>query len=429
MTGPDAARPVDGWPAAAVVTGMMLILMIPPSLLTVLGVNYATPNGGAWEKVHPGSDLILLGTAATALRGGTPLAWARQVAARFPGSLMLLAATAFLIVYLIGVLHVPFTPLIDTFVVPVVLFVALVDLAPRWRARLEVLLHLFLAGNAALGLVEFLTGWRLVPVDTDPGGATAMLADTTRAVGLLGHPLASAAMAGLYAVILMLGGGPRLPAAARLPAVGLQLMALAAFGGRTALVLTVVCASASALVGALRVLGGRRVDPRAVGLGLLLVPLGAAALVAVAGGGFFDTILDRFADDNGSASARHAIFDILPYLTGPELLWGPDPAHLLSLQHLVGIEVGIESFWLGFILTYGLLPSLAFFAAFGWFTAEVMRQADGRALVPLAFFLVIISGAISLASKSTMLEQFLASVLILLPRPRVLPARARLATA
>ena len=61
--------------------------------------------------------------------------------------------------------------------------------------------------------------------------------------------------------------------------------------------------------------------------------------------------------------------------------------------------------------------------------AEVMRQADPRALVPLAFFIVIISGAISLASKSTMLDQFLACVVILMPRAPALPWRARLAAA
>ncbi len=38
--------------------------------------------------------------------------------------------------------------------VPVFLLAVLVDLAPAWQARLETLLHAFLAGNAGLGLVE-----------------------------------------------------------------------------------------------------------------------------------------------------------------------------------------------------------------------------------------------------------------------------------
>ena len=416
-----------GWPAAAVVTGLLLTLLVPGAVLALLHVNYDTPSGAAWEKVHPGSDLLLLGCAGAVCREGRPGARLADWARRFPGSVAFLMITGFLAFYLITVLRAPFTPLIDTFVVPVAALVAVVELSPAWKARLEAAIHLFVAGNGLLGIGEFLSGWRLVPAAV--AGVEQTAAIESRAFGLLGHPLASAGMAGLYATVLMCGGGRRLPARLRGPALALQFLALGAFGGRTALVMTAVCAVAAAGVGLLRVLAGRPVDLRHVALGLLLAPGLLAAAAAVGTSGFFDNVLNRFTDDNGSAAARHAIFDLFGYLSWPDLLYGPDQDHLASVQHLVGIEVGVESFWLGFILAYGLLPSLVFFAGYGLFLADTMRRCTAAAWGPLLFFTGTVSTAISLSAKTTMLAQFVAMLVILMPRATVARSARRPAAA
>ncbi|MCW6508616.1 VpsF family polysaccharide biosynthesis protein [Lichenifustis flavocetrariae] len=406
--------PISGWPAAATLAGILLTLLVPPGLLDILGLGYSTPIGAPWEKVHPGSDLILLGLAGAALQSGTPLAWVRSAIGRFPGMVVFLATTTFLIVYIITVQQAPFTPLIDTFLVPALLLPVLVDLDENWKDRLEALLHGFVAINAVLGIVEYVSGWRLIPLEiADGSGVTEA---ETRAVGFLGHPLASAAMAGLYAVVLMTGGGRRLPEGWRLPALGLQLVALAAFGGRTALVMTLLCLAVTSFVWTLRFLAGRQIDIRVAGLALLVVPLAVAALAALANSGFFDVILDRFVDDNGSAKARGIIFDLFAFMSWQDLLFGPARDYLDSLQHLLGIEVGIESFWLGFLFFYGVFPSFIFFVGLAGFTAEIMRRTRPLAWVSLAFFISIISTSISLSAKTTMLGQFVTVLLILMPR-------------
>ena len=420
-TSRDAGN-LAGWPAAAIVSGILLTLLVPGSVLALLHINYATPDGAPWEKVHPGSDLVLLGCAGAALRDGRPGIWLAEQARRCPSALAFLVITIFLMFYLIVVLHDPFTPLIDTFIIPVVALVGVLALSPVWQARLETGLHIFVAGNGLLGIAEFVTGWRLVPAEM--GGVEMTSEIESRAFGLLGHPLSSAAMAGLYAVVLMMGGGRRLPSAWRMPALMLQFLALGAFGGRTALVMVAACAIAMASIGFVRILAGRQVDLRHLALGLLLAPLAAATVAAVALSGFFDNVLNRFVDDKGSAAARHAIFDLFGYLSWPDLLFGPDPANLASVQHLVGIEVGVESFWLGFILAFGLLPSLIFFVGFALFVGEVLRRCAPSGWVPLLFFIGIISSSISLSAKSGMLEQFVVVLLILLPRATaVAPSR------
>ncbi|MDX7953979.1 VpsF family polysaccharide biosynthesis protein [Lichenihabitans sp. Uapishka_5] len=420
--------PIDGWPAAAITAGIMAALLVPASLLTLIGLNYDTANGGAWEKVHPGSDLILLGLAAAALRSGAPGPWLVAQGRRYPGAAAFVATTLFLLIYQMVVLHAPFTPLIDTFLIPVAALVGLQDLHPAWKHRLEAALHLFIAANALLGIAEFVSGWRLIPAELDGVVQTAEV--EARAFGFLGHPLSSAAMAGLYATVLMLGGGRGLPAGLRAPALGLQALALGAFGGRTALVLAALAAVAIAGVALVRVLAGRPVDLRLVGLGLLLAPLGLGMVAAIASSGFFDVVLNRFIEDNGSAKSRGIILTVFGYLSWPDLLFGPDPDALASVLHLVGIEVGVESTWLGFILNDGLLPSLVFFTGFGLFIAEVMRRCAPAAWGVMLFFFGIISTSIGLSAKTTMLVEVVALLLILLPpgaphrRARFLPTPA-----
>ncbi len=121
--------------------------------------------------------------------------------------------------------------------------------------------------------------------------------------------------------------------------------------------------------------------------------------------GFFDQLLLRFVDDNGSAKSRSIIFDVLRHFSWQELWLGPDQDHVASVLHLEGIEIGVESFWLGFVVLCGIWMSCLFFAAFAAFLVEVHRHADIRALVPLGFFLVVISTTVSLSAKSTSLAQ------------------------
>ena len=405
-----------GLPAALTLAGVLLLFTVSATLLDLLGFNYDSPSGGALEKVHPGTDFIALGLLVLACRDGNPLRYLLRSCRRFPGLTALMGATLLLMVYQIKVQAAPFTPLIDTFVMPCFLFLLLVDLPQRSRRLLEIGLHVFLVGNALLGIYEFVTDWRLVPLQLN--GLTITQEMEWRAAGLLGHPLASAATAGLYAVILALGGGGALPAVLRLPIIGLQLIALAAFGGRTALVATLLILAILLAFKAAGLLAGQRFNRHAAGLTFLLAPLVAGAAYALLGGGFFDQILARFVEDNGSAESRAIILNLFSHLQMKDILVGPNPDHIATLQHLEGIEVGIESFWLAFVLQNGLILACVFFAALGAFTVHVMQAADRLAVVPLMFFILIISSSISLSAKSTSLGQFIVLVTVLMPAVR-----------
>lgn len=416
--GPDN---VAGLPAWLTCAGLLLVFSLPASLLDLLGFGYASPSGNAIGKIHPGTYLVVLAVAIAAARAGNPLRYLAAQGSRFPGVVVLLAATALLLVYLVKVQGAPFTPLFDTFMLPALVFPLLVDLPRKPRLALECGLHVFLALNAVLGIVEFLTNWRLIPMNLDGIEITSQM--EWRASGLLGHPLSSAAMAGLYCVILAMGFGRYMPPRLRVPAVTLQFVSLAAFGGRTALVMTTLVLAVLLLFRGADLLRGRRFGRRASATTLLfgvVLALGAVALVSA---GFFDQLLERFVNDNGSAKSWAIIFLVFRHFSWQELWLGPNQDHVASVLHLEGIEVGVESFWLGFIVLCGIWMSSLVFLAFGIFMFEVIRRADPRAIVPLLFYVTFISTTVSLSVKSPSMTEFVTLVTILMPKPQSVPAR------
>ena len=112
----------------------------------------------------------------------------------------------------------PVTPLIDTFLLPLVYFLLLEDLDERASRRLAWLVGAFLAANALVGLAEFATGWRLITVDLpanvtdDPrhtrhGVRLARSAEKDgRPTALLGHPLTNACITGVFIATLCAEG-------------------------------------------------------------------------------------------------------------------------------------------------------------------------------------------------------------------------------
>src|SRR6185295_10845732 len=108
------------------------------------------------------------------------------------------------------------------------------ELGSRDLVRVEKLIHVLLAANAALALFEYAVGYRLFPFRFEG----VELEWDMRSTGLSGHPLENAQLTSIYIMALLAGGGASMPAALRPAAVLLQLAAMVPFGGRTATLLT-----------------------------------------------------------------------------------------------------------------------------------------------------------------------------------------------
>ena len=162
-------------------------------------------------------------------------------------------------------------------------------------------------------------------------------------------------------------------------------------------------------------------------LGVLLVPLGIGALVVGFEIGLFDQFVGRFIDDKGSASARVIMFEVFRDLSLLDIMIGPDPEHVASLLRSHGLNFGIESFWVAFILSYGFIVSMIFFVGLFAFLYDVVKASSRAAIWPIVYFMTVSSTSVSLSAKGTDLVFVVALSLLLLQKPKkpVVRRRAR----
>lgn len=418
LAGVRAGSPLDT--AASVLTALAVILTLALSslMLARFGIPYEEAGGPGWQKIHPATFVAVLAVVAMALARGNPFAFMDEVLKRQPGVVAFLAMLVLITAYVLYRDGGPVTQFVDTFVLPLCLFVAMTRQSESWLWRMALLLHAFMALNAIIGLSEFAFGFRLTPLVAEGVEITT----DWRSTALLGHPLLNAAATACYAFLLTTGGGRDLPVWIRGAALALQMAAMVPFGGRAATGLFILFAAPALAIALWRFRGAYRMTPASAAMLVLVAAAGVMAIAGLAVGGFFDRFIGRFLDDGGSAAARQSMFDVIWALT-PEMLWfGSDPEYIASLQRQVGIPFGIESFWVSMIANQGLLFSIPFFGLFLAYMNELRRWAIPGAVWSIVLFLLIISTSTSLSSKTAMLAVFQIALVLLL-RPIVPRAR------
>jgi len=385
-------------------------MTISPLALVSFGFNYEETGGSPLEKVHPAAVLALLLAVWAAAASGNPLTWLLRRIDESPALLPYLVIIVLMIMHAVRVVHLPFTHFIDTFILPVLILLLFKDMTEGRGRTLARLVHLLMAVNAIVGLGEFLTGLRLTPLVA----SGVIIDDDWRSTALLGHPLANASLTGCYLLMLAYGGGRDLAPAARTAAFLLNATAMITFGGRAATLVLIALLFGFVLARAVRLLQGQRFRPIDVFKVLSITPIAVLAIAVLAEQGFFDLFLTRFIDDKGSAGTRLEMFELFRYIPLSELLLGPDARQIETLQHHYGLEFGIESFWIAFILSHGIIASLVFFAALAGFTRDCLREMNRGAIWTYIFFYAVASTSVSLAGKSPLLGTFTCMALILM---------------
>ena len=394
--------------------GFAALFLVSALTLRQWGFNYESAGGVVFEKIHPATWLIFAALALLLAGLRRPSGFLDAVMRANPGLLVFVIAFVILFQHIVLVQRLAFTPIIDTFLAPLALLLCLARLPSERREFLEKLLHAMMFANAMLGLYEFASGWRLTPFTPTASGIE--FETDWRSSAFMGHPLTNAMTTGVYALVLAQGGGKALAPLLRPAALVIQLVAMVAFGGRASLVILFGMLGVAALLGAGRLGRGARVNLVQIGLLFAAIPLAAIIIDQAIASGFFDRLIERFVDDKGSAKSRVVLVQILNQFSWSELLIGPDPDKLSSLQTLEGVEFGIESFWIGFILAYGGVASFLFFIGLAFFCRELLREAAPGAWLVLVFFFAVATTSVSISAKSLTLAQLVAIVLICLPR-------------
>jgi hypothetical protein len=139
-------------------------------------------------------------------------------------------------------------------------------------------------------------------------------------------------------------------------------------------------------------------------------------LAAMGETGLFDRMAERFRADDGSALARLTMWSLFDPIPWRDLVLAPDQAVVKTWQRLEGLEFGVESFWVGFALTYGLIMSTVLIAGLAAFVVSIVRLSGRGALAVFLFYFAGASTSTSLSSKTTSFAVLTALILLVLQR-------------
>jgi len=201
-----------------------------------------------------------------------------------------------------------------------------------------------------------------------------------------------------------------------------------AFGGRTALVTVLLVLSFVVAKTAWLIVRGKRVSLPTVIATLCLLFVAAAGIFAAFDLGIFDKMLLRFSSDKGSALARFATFDLLSHFDWQELVTGPNPTRVNALQAQLGLNYGIENFWISCIVQFGLIHTVLLTIGLICLFFEILKHASPAAWAIVLLILVIAASSVSFSSKNIQLAQFIILITLLLPRETKAPAHRAVST-
>lgn len=411
VAAPRAGTSVDAVTQFGLIAAVVVLFAVSGGMLWLLGYNYDGLSGSAATKIHPSTYLIILLFAWRSCTFGNPVGYCVHVADRRPATALMVVIAIVLLAVVIVRQRPGMAGMIDTFVASGLL-VLLLGEDDEWTfARLPTVIHAVMTANALLALVEFATKTLLFPYRFDG----EVFATDLRSSALQGHPLVNATLTSIY-VLALLSGARSLPAPLRLAMVGLQCAALVAFGGRSAMVVTVLLGGSYVLFHGFRKLRTGRVNLLGAALASMLAALLPVAIAVLASQGFFDALLGRFVSDGGSANARVEMFEIFKYLELRDVIVGPSVDLVESLRRINGLEWGIENPFIRMTVYQGAFFTLLMMSGFGLFMHEVARRCHPGVWLPIVGWLILLNTSESISSKTTLLTK-IAVLCLALYRP------------
>jgi len=401
----------------AAIVGLMLLavvalLCLSSSMLTNLKVHYVSSGGIFLEKVHVASYCVFLAFFLCLIRHGNPVGdlLSSLAGARLTIVLFLCWIALF---FQIVILKRPFTTIIDAFLLPPMFCLVVWQLSASQRRVLAWAFHAGILLNVVLGYYEYFSGHRLIPLTV----GNILVLGEWRSAALLGHPLTASGLIAAYVMALVVR--PAIfPTIIRLPVIAFCFVSLMVFGGRTALMASLAVMGTLFTWKGLRFAFGARMSLVGIIATLCLASLIAGAAVVAFDSGIFDKMLMRFSSDKGSTLARYATLHLLSHLDWTELLLGADPDRITGLQSQLGLNYGIENFWISCITQFGLVHTILMSIGLFCFFLDVTRRSDRGVWAIYFLMLLIAASSVSFSTKNIQLAQFVVLITLLLPAER-----------
>jgi hypothetical protein len=388
------------------------------SLLAQFGLD--TTEGNALEKLHPSFILVIVTLVIRAKRV-PPQSFST---ARITN--IYIAVMMCLLFYNLVVIGREFSVILVTYISPVLFLLLWRNLTYLQIQFSRATIHMFFCANAIAALYEYFTGtflFEVMSVNYASGGD--QIVDATewtdgRVTGLFNHPLSASMITASYVLVcsVMIASEPR--GLLHLLGLGSSLLVLPLLGGRGAIAALVAMIAMLTLNGIRKTIATGRIERRklAISAGALI---GMSLLIIIAMyGGFFDNFVHRLTDDNGSAETRQSALDIFQVTSLSELIFGDFDNTMQMRSFQIGTPVGIEIFWLAFLIKYGLLASFFVFPVLIGLSTQLFRDRGPQGSILWLYCLIAQSGTVGLSVKSTALTTIIFLAYALISHPKVI---------
>ncbi len=384
---------INFWFATIVV---MVTFAFSGQALIALGQNYML--GSEPEKIHPATYFAALFLCILFFTGGQKkILYTIKV---YPGPVLLIVSVLLLTVYVAVFLSVPAAGLPDTWLLPAMTFVLCSVMSKAESRILGTMLDVFMAINSIVGIGEIILDKRVVPLSVASAAlGTYIFPIEWRASAFLGHPLTASYTTGVYLLLLVFDGRVR-PLGLRVALIGLHACALLAFGSRGAMVFSGVTLLAAMIWSLLQSAVSRKIRKDVLVYLALMAPVAIIGVPTVLASGLADRFLNRFSQDGGSAMARVGMLDMFDSFSWSDIVFGPPKAFMDALGARFKIGSGIESFWFGFLFTFGIVGCVIFMPSLFMFCRDLVRRTSASTIAVLLFFFACCSTSVSLSSRS-----------------------------
>lgn len=412
MLGDSVLRPATLWNWRFILTLLCVSLtfLISGPTLTVFGIEYVVTGGNPLFKIHPATYLSVLTIIMLAL-GGELKFYLDIIREEKFGLTFYLISWLLLELFTITLIDMPATVTIDTFLLSGMLAFLIFGMKENEKSGLEFCIDLFLLANCVISICELVFGIRFIPVTMGSLKLGIMhFPNEWRPGGFLGHPLVNATVTGSY-FLSFLVNQRKVSFPFRMFMLGITGTTALACASRAAIGFLVISSGFFFCREFLAGLAKKSIRRDVVSIFAIMVPAASIGVLMLLASGFLDKFLGRIYEDGGSALSRSVMLRLMGNLTWHQIIFPSSAAWTADLVERYGI-MAVESFWLSFILVYGLVGTVIFWPGLYAFCRSIIRRTQPYSPLLVIYFFANASVAASISSKTLEFAIFVTLILI-----------------
>jgi hypothetical protein len=376
-------------------------------VLLLVNYPYADPSSGSIYKVHPALYLSFMSVVFTII-------YKKNIAIKqlfFDKNIFLLYLVCFSsLTYTLLVLKQPLAGVAMTWLCPTFMLSLYFQCSDNQKHKIYYACLVITIVNSIIGLYEYAVGQHIVPqyYFSQNEGELLDLSEWAfyRAEALYGHPLTATLCSSLVIIVLVIKSKWVKLLNLEKMCLSLAFLSLPAFGGRFPMAICILTVVTYFLIN-MNSIFRHGITKRTFILACFILYLIPFVFYTTYELGLFDKLLERIADDNGSAQTRLVAVEILLDTPVLNIIFGDFDKSLFMRQLNYGTIYGIEVSWIAMILMSGIIMVYVY-GLYLYKTAKILVIHLGFDILYLFIgFLIMITSGTGLSGKSHSLSLFL----------------------